>query len=93
MSSMTSRKKVCKIHKRIYGLKQSGRKWFQRLEKSLLKMGFVKSQSDPSLYIHRRGSSYVILLIYVDDILLASNLSHLLQVIKNLLSSEFKIHD
>lgn len=84
-------RKVCKLHKGIYGLKQFGRKWFQRLEKSLLKMGFVKSDSDPSLYIHRRGDSYVILLVYVDGILLASNSSHLLQVIKNLLSAEFEM--
>lgn len=82
---------MCKLHKGIYGLKQSGRKWFQRLEKSILKMGFGKSDSDPSLYVHTRGSSYLFLLVYVDDILLASNASHLLQVIKHLLSAEFEM--
>lgn len=83
--------KVCKLHKGIYGLKQSGRKWFERFEKSLKKLGFAKSSSDPSLYIHTRGTSSVILLVYVDDILMASNSEHLLRVIKQLLTSEFEM--
>lgn len=87
------RNKVCKLNKGIYGLKQSGRKWNEKLDMSLHKLGFQKSTSDPSLYIMRKGQSYLILLVYVDDILLASNSEHLMRVVKGLLNSEYEMTD
>lgn len=82
---------MCKLYKGIYGLKQSGRKWFERFEKLFKKLGFVKSFSDLSFYIYIRGTSSVILLVYVDDILMVFNSEYLLRVIKQLFISEFEM--
>lgn len=84
---------ACKLNKSIYGLKQSGRKWYQRLDASLLKMGFIKSAADQNLYILKQGDAYLLLLVYVDDILLASNSDNLLDKVKSQLNSEFKMTD
>lgn len=84
---------ACKLNKSIYGLKQSGRKWYQRLDASLLKMGFTKSAADQNLYILRHGHSYLLLLMYVDDILLASNSVELLTKVKSQLNNEFEMSD
>ena len=42
---------VCKLHKSIYGLKQSPRAWHAKLSGALDTLGFSKSSADSSLYI------------------------------------------
>lgn len=42
---------VCKLTKGLYGLTQGGRQWNQKLDKTLKKLGFRKSDSNASLYI------------------------------------------
>jgi len=41
---------VCKLHKSLYGLKQSPRAWFHRLSTALLSLGFHSSQVNPFLF-------------------------------------------
>lgn len=84
---------VCKLKKSIYGLKQSSRKWYQRLDATLLKMGFVKSAADKNLYILKHGESYLLLLVYVDDVLLASNSTELLDKVKGQFNNKFDMSD
>lgn len=84
-------KKVCKLKKGIYGLKQYGRKWYERLDRLLAKMRFTKSAVDPSLYYMRKGEHYLYLLVYVDDILLTSNSNAMISAVKGLLSAEFEM--
>lgn len=45
-------------------------------------MGRVASEADPGLYIKQVGSDVVYLLIYVDDILLASASHSAMQTVK-----------
>lgn len=86
--------KVCKLNKGIYGLKQSGCKWYERLDECLTSLGFTKSESDPSLYTMRRSDgTYLILLVYVDDLPLASNSARLMITVKNLLAKQFEMSD
>lgn len=59
---------VCKLKKFLYGLKQAPRAWFDKLFQALLRLGFVQSSSDASLFI-LHGPSLFIFLVYVDDIL------------------------
>jgi Reverse transcriptase (RNA-dependent DNA polymerase) len=64
---------VCKLHKSLYGLKQSPRAWYQKLRDILLGLGFVTSTSDPSLFIFQRNNTIIYLLIYVDDLVITGN--------------------
>lgn len=77
----------------MYGLKESACKWNKRLDKFLKKCGFVQSDSDPNLCILKKGGRFLYLLVYVDDLLLASDSQHLIEVVKNLLKSEFEMSD
>lgn len=45
-------KKVCKLYKAIYGLKQSGRVWNDKLTKMLKSYGLKKSINDPCVFFN-----------------------------------------
>lgn len=64
---------VCKLDKAIYGLKQAPRAWHARLCGKLKALGFVPSQSDASLFYYNKGRYTLFVLVYVDDIIVASS--------------------
>ena len=64
---------ICKLHKALYGLKQAPRAWYAQLSTTLLDWGFVNSVSDSSLFIYKRDTQCLYLLVYVDDILITGN--------------------
>ena len=85
--------KVCKLKKSLYGLKQAPRQWFAKLSSTLCAYGFVKSYADYSLFTYRKGQVFMALLIYVDDIILATNNAHSCQKFKEYLNQCFSIKD
>jgi hypothetical protein len=58
--------------KSIYGLKQSSRLLNQKMSAYLETLGFVKLQSDECVYTRGTGHDYVIVGVWVDDIIVAS---------------------
>jgi hypothetical protein len=65
---------VCKLHKSIYGLKQSPRAWYSRLSEHLYQLGFSYSVDD-SLFIYSANCITMFMLVYVDDIFITSSSS------------------
>ncbi|KAE8251015.1 hypothetical protein A4X13_0g4198 [Tilletia indica] len=55
----------------LYGLKQSGHEWHRVLREALKTLGFDQCKVDPTMFV-REGDSPAILLVYVDDILVAA---------------------
>jgi hypothetical protein len=55
--------------------------------------GFIKNKMDNCIYIKIKGSMFIILVLYVDDILLASSDKNLLHETKEFLSSNFGMKD
>jgi hypothetical protein len=43
------------------------------MDEYLRKVGFHRSESDDTLYIHQKGSYLVILIMFVDDFLITGN--------------------
>ena len=83
---------VCRLKKSIYGLKQSPRCWNTALDKHLKHIGLKQSSADPCLYI-AEGGEKVIIAVYVDDILIATETKHTLQHIKDRITKEFEVKD
>ena len=61
--------KVCKLRKSLYGLKQAPKQWYEKFASSLEKNGFTVNNSDSCVYSKMFGSDYVIICLYVDDML------------------------
>ena len=61
--------KVYRLKKALYGLKQAPRCWNSKIDEYLLKNGFIKSPSEPSLYVKKEGTDFLILCLYVDDLI------------------------
>jgi hypothetical protein len=50
----------------LYGLKQFPRAWNQKLDAFLKSIEFMKSETDPSVYVAQVG---VFIVVYVDDLI------------------------
>jgi hypothetical protein len=64
---------ICNLDKAIYGLKQAPRAWYSKLSTRLHELRFISSKSDTSLFIYQRSCITMYILIYVDDIIVASS--------------------
>ena len=64
---------VCKLDKALYGLKQAPRAWYARLCGKLEQLGFIPSKADTSLFYFNTGGCTMFILVYVDDIIVASS--------------------
>jgi hypothetical protein len=83
----------CRLKKSIYGLKQVSRQWYLKVDEVVKKFGFVENQVDNCIYIKIKGSIFIILVLYVEDILLARSDKNLLFENKRFLSSNFDMKD
>ncbi|CAI7757852.1 unnamed protein product [Closterium sp. NIES-54] len=82
--------RVCKLKKTIYCLKQAPRAWYHKLEETLLAWGFKKSECDHSLFLLQEKEKFLMLLVYVDDILLFSESSAMIEHVEEMLEMQFK---
>lgn len=64
---------ICKLDKALYGLKQAPRAWHSRLSHKLQELGFVPYKADTSLFYLKKGKYTIFVLVYVDDIIVASS--------------------
>jgi hypothetical protein len=81
---------VCHLHKSLYGLKQAPRQWYKRFGSFMLAHGYSRSNYDHCIYLKQFPNGYfVYLLLYVDDMLIASHDKSLIVELKAQLSHEF----
>lgn len=85
--------KVCRLKKSLYGLKQASRQWSAKLAVELVDQHFKQSKNDYSLFIHKTGTDIIIKVFYVDDIIITSNNSFHIQLVKDHLNATFSIND
>ena len=62
---------VLRLLKTLYGLKQAGRRWYQRLVRIMESLGFKRCDVDQAVFYRRKGSTLIIVLVHVDDCTIA----------------------
>ncbi|XP_024632763.1 uncharacterized mitochondrial protein AtMg00810-like [Medicago truncatula] len=81
---------VCKL---LYGFKQASRKWYEKFTGLLITNGYQQATFEASLFTKKASDSFTILLVYVDDIILAGDSLTEITFINNVLNQAFKIKD
>jgi hypothetical protein len=56
------------LQRSLYGLKQSGRMWFNWLSNFLLKRGYINNDDCPCVFIKKSNDGFYIISVYVDDL-------------------------
>jgi hypothetical protein len=83
--------KVCRLHKCLYGLKQSSRVWGEHFTNFIKQQGLVQSEADPCLFSRTNGAERTFLVIWVDDGIVASTIKRVIDEFLAALSGTFQI--
>jgi len=81
-----------KLQRSLYGLKQPGRMWYNRLSEYLLKEGYENNPIFPCVFIRKTISSFVIIAVYVDDLNIIGTNKEIKEV-RECLKKEFEMKD
>ena len=84
---------VCRLRKRLYGLKQAAQCWNKIIDELLKNSGYVQSDAGRCISYKRVEKIFVIAAVYVDDLPIASNDTELLTLEKKKLSERFDMED
>ena len=80
---------VFKLSKVLHGLKQVPRVWYERLSSFLVKNGFKRGKVDTTLFIMHEKYDFLIIQIYVDDIIFGATNRNLCKSFSKLMQEEF----
>ena len=85
---------VCRLKKSLYGLKQAPRLWYQRFDTEIRANGYTRCEEDHCVYVHRdRSDGFIVLLLYVDDMLIIRKPMSQIADLKARLSRVFAMKD
>ena len=63
---------VCRLKKSLYGVNQSHKDWYAKMDIFLLSLGFERCKYDPNVYLKHVGDVLHVIVLHVDDILITS---------------------
>ena len=84
---------VCKLKKSLYGLKQAPRQWYKKFDSFMVSHSFQRTAADPCVYFKSYGDDFIILLLYVDDMLIVGQDVEMIRKLKVDLSRSFDMKD
>jgi hypothetical protein len=84
---------VCKLIKSLYGLRQSGRVWNQKLNDAFQKLGFTRLFADQCVYFRRIDHDLAIVAVHVDDMAVIASDDDAASKLKHELKKIFTITD
>ena len=85
---------MCKLKKNLYGLKQAPRQWYKKFESVMEEQGYQKTISDHCVFVQKfSDDDFVILLLYVDDILIVGRNVSRIDKLKKQLNKYFSMKD
>eukprot|EP00253_Pinus_taeda_P014092 PITA_14092 len=85
---------ICRLKKSLYGLKQSPRQWYKKFDSFMLSQKYVRSEYDHCVYFKKfKNGIFIILVLYVDDMLLASKSIEEINRLKAQMARTFDMKD
>jgi hypothetical protein len=83
--------RVYKLSKALYRLKQVPRAWYARIKMFLLEHGYVMGSVDKTLFTLNYGTGFLLVQIYVDDIIFGVSSHTLVSRFQEMMESEFQM--
>ena len=85
---------VCKLKKSLYGLKQAPRQWYKKFEYVMGEQGYKKTSSDHCVFVQKfSDNDFIILLLYVDDMLIVGKNTSKIHELNKELCKSFSMKD
>jgi hypothetical protein len=82
---------VYKLSKALYGLKQALRAWYARLKIFLLEHRYVTGSVDKTLFTLNHSTNFLLVQIYMDDIIFGGSSHTLVSRFQEMMKSEFQM--
>ena len=95
VSGEDKRQKVYWLRKSLYGLKQAGRHWHQKLVEIMSKLGFERCESDQAVFYRRSKAvdMLIVVLVHADDCTIAGKSQVLVEWFKVEIAKYVEITD
>ena len=85
---------VCMLKKSFYGLKQVPRQWYKKFDSFMVGHGYTRTNANHCMYVRKfPNGKFVILLLYVDDMLIVGQDASVIGNLKNDLFKSFDMKD
>ena len=79
--------------KSLYGLKQARKQWHEKFDNVMMSHGFIINECDKCVYVKDVELGYVIVCLYLDDMLIVGSDDKMITFTKNMLNSWFAMKD
>ena len=85
---------LCRLNESLYGFKQAPRQWYKKFDSFMEEQGYKKTSSDHCVFIKRfPNDQFIILLLYVDDMLIVGQDAKKITLLKEELRKSFAMKD
>ncbi|HEV7738455.1 MAG TPA: reverse transcriptase domain-containing protein, partial [Chlamydiales bacterium] len=84
---------VALLNKSLYGLRQAGRRWSKKLQKSMLEEGFTQISVEHSLYLRKSETGTALVAVHVDDMAVAASSGGEIKRVAQDLNKHFEMVD
>jgi hypothetical protein len=89
-----AQRKVLRMLKAIYGLRQAPFEWNKLINSVLIECGLRRSELDECLYIAKNGEGKLfIMTVYVDDLIITGDWEEMITKVRGVLEKRFKMKD
>ena len=86
-------KKVCRLVKSLYGLKQAPMQWHEKFDSVIMTNGFKINECEKCVYLKNTERGFVIICLYVDDILIMGSNNEVIKTTKEMFNNKFSMKD
>jgi hypothetical protein len=86
-------RKVLRLRKALYGLRQAPRAWNAKLDATMAELGFNRCATEHALYTRRRGKEHLIVGVYVDDLIVTGARAEDIGHFKEEMAARFRMSD